>query len=307
MHDHDSALAAPTPPATPPPPAAAPAAPLPRALAWAGVVTVIAFAPVLWAWARFAWSSDLHSYTVLIPAISGYMLASGGHLPSGASPRRALWALPLLLAAVIGLGFFLGAFGAVDHPLIAAGTAAFVAALWANAGWFAPRATLHRLAFPLGFLAFMVPLPPAALHAIETAMQHGSAAVAHAGFELAGTPVFYTQLTFQLPGVALLVAPECSGIRSTLVLLVVGVVAGYFFLRSPGARLALALAVVPLALLRNGFRIFVIGELCVRYGPAWIESWIHRRGGPVFFALSLVPLLLLLVLLQRRERRRPSA
>jgi exosortase/archaeosortase family protein len=61
--------------------------------------------------------------------------------------------------------------------------------------------------------------------------------------------------------------------------------------------------VIPLGILRNGFRILVIGLLCVRVGPHMIDSDIHRRGGPLFFALSLVPLFLLLWWLRRQEQR----
>jgi exosortase/archaeosortase family protein len=61
--------------------------------------------------------------------------------------------------------------------------------------------------------------------------------------------------------------------------------------------------VLPLALLRNGFRIFVVGELCVNYGPQMIESYVHRHGGPFFFGLSLIPFFLLVIWLSRRERR----
>jgi hypothetical protein len=32
-----------------------------------------------------------------------------------------------------------------------------------------------------------------------------------------------------------------------------------------------------------------------------INSPIHRRGGPIFFALSLIPFFLLLVFLRKRE------
>ena len=69
----------------------------------------------------------------------------------------------------------------------------------------------------------------------------------------------------------------------------------------------LVLVVIPLALLRNGFRIFVIAQLCVRIGPQMIDSPIHRHGGPVFFVLSLVPLFLLLVYLSKRELRKEQA
>ncbi len=65
----------------------------------------------------------------------------------------------------------------------------------------------------------------------------------------------------------------------------------------------MTLAVIPLAVLRNGFRVFTIGELCVHIGPQMIDSPIHHQGGPLFFILSLVPFLLLLYLLIRSERR----
>jgi len=181
-------------------------------------------------------------------------------------------------------------------------TATFVAWLIAICCWFLGRSAMRALVFPLGLLVFTIPIPAFILHWTETLMQHGSAAVAHRLFEATGMAVYYDDLLFQLPGITLHVAPECSGIRSTMAFLIVSIVTGFVFLRRPVHRGLLVAAVLPLALLRNGFRIFVIGEICVHYGPQMIDSFIHRRGGPFFFALSLVPFFVLVVGLQRRER-----
>jgi exosortase C (VPDSG-CTERM-specific) len=148
----------------------------------------------------------------------------------------------------------------------------------------------------------MVPLPASSTSGVENFLQHGSALVADGLFKLFGMPVFYHDLIFQLPGISLRVAPECSGIHSSLALLITSMLAGYFFLRQPWQRVVLALAVIPLGLLRNGFRVFVIGELCVQISPDMINSYIHRHGGPLFFVLSLVPFFLLLVLLLKTDR-----
>ena len=102
----------------------------------------------------------------------------------------------------------------------------------------------------------------------------------------------------------LLVGPECSGIHSSQVLLITSLLAGNLFLLSPWRRAFLALFIIPLAILRNGFRIFVIGELCVHVSPDMINSWIHRRGGPVFFALSLIPFFIVLAWLRKTELKR---
>jgi len=121
-------------------------------------------------------------------------------------------------------------------------------------------------------------------------------------FAVSDLPVLQDSVSIRLPGVSLQVAPECSGIHSTMVLLITSLVAGHFFLRSPWKRALLCLAVIPLALVRNGFRVFVLGELCTHIGPQMLDSPIHHHGGPLFFALSLPPFFLLLYLLRRSER-----
>jgi exosortase C (VPDSG-CTERM-specific) len=186
-------------------------------------------------------------------------------------------------------------------------TFGFLCFLLAEAFLLVGTRTLSRIAFPVCFLAFMIPFPTPVLDRIDYFLQHGSAYVAHGFFLLAGMPVVRTGMHFELPSFSMLVAPECSGVHSTLVLLITSLLAGYVLLRTFTVRAILALVVIPLALLRNGFRVFVIGELCVHIGPHMISSPIHRHGGPIFFALSLVALFCVLYFLRRSERKRRSA
>jgi exosortase C (VPDSG-CTERM-specific) len=163
------------------------------------------------------------------------------------------------------------------------------------------RQTLRAAAFPIGFLIFCVPFPVVVQDAIEAFLQHTSADAAALLFWLVGTPFLRRDLAFDLPGFGLQVAPECSGIRSTLVLFVSSLVAGQLFLRSGWRRALFALAVIPLGVLRNGFRIVVLGELCVHVDPAFIDSPLHHRGGPIFFVISMVPFLMLLWWLRKTQ------
>jgi exosortase/archaeosortase family protein len=89
-----------------------------------------------------------------------------------------------------------------------------------------------------------------------------------------------------------------------VVLVVTSLLAGYLFLSRFCSRAILVLFVIPLAILRNGFRICVIGELCVHISPQMIDSPIHRKGGPLFFALSLIPFFFLLICLRKWESHR---
>jgi exosortase/archaeosortase family protein len=120
-------------------------------------------------------------------------------------------------------------------------------------------------------------------------------------------PVLRQGIDFQFPGFALEVAPQCSGIHSSLVLFITSLLAGHLFLRSPWRRGALTLAVIPLGIMRNGLRVLVLGELCVNVSPEMINSPIHHHGGPLFFVLSLGPFFLLLFLLRRAESKQPGS
>lgn len=271
----------------------------------ATLVLLAAFGLPLFRLVRFALQSDLYSHVILVPFISLYLVwLKRRELPPASPPDHRLAIFPLIAGgALLALGFAT-ALEPVDA--LAFNTLAFVLLLLGLCALFLGRATLRALAFPLGFLFFMAPFPTAVSDGISAALQHTSADAAYLLFTLGGTTMFRQETYFQLPGINLMVAPECSGIRSTLALFITSLLAGYFFLRSPWKRAALALAVIPLAILRNGFRIFVIGELCVRIGPEMIDSPIHHRGGPIFFVLSLIPFFLILHQLIKSERPRPA-
>jgi exosortase C (VPDSG-CTERM-specific) len=177
----------------------------------------------------------------------------------------------------------------------------FVCLIGAGGFFFLGCAWMKAAAFPMAFLLFIIPLPNAAADYLEDASKLGSAEVANALFALTGTPVLRDGTVFQLPGISLEVAKECSGIRSSYVLFITSLLASYLFLRSPWRRFILVAAIIPLGLIRNGVRILTIALLCVHIGPPMIHSVIHRRGGPFFFVASLVPLFALLWWLRRGE------
>jgi len=220
------------------------------------------------------------------------------------STRRLL----LVVASSTSATALVGARIAGD-PALAAGlrVVAWVALLGGALAVTLGREEFARWKLPLLLLLFIAPLPHAVVSACEEVLQHGSAACARFLLEVHGTPVHLERLTLHLRGMSLWVAPECSGLRSSLVLLLLTVVAAGALLRTTPARLALFIAVAPIAIARNGLRIFVIGKLCAQDGPAALDSLLHRQGGPVFFVLSLLPWTLLLLALCRREAtaRRP--
>ena len=272
---------------------------------------VLIFHQTLFSLAKLALSSDLHSHILLVPFISAYLLyLQRGQFPAA---HRSSWCGAVLLSCAGAAAWLLTAgnwFGAMMVPRLsfdeslAVRVFSWIWFLVAGGFLFLGREWMASSAFPFAFLGCMIPLPNQATTWLENGLKVASAEVASVFFNLSATPNLRDGLIFQLPGITIEVAPECSGIRSSLVLFVTSLLAAYLFLRSPWRRALLVAFVIPLGILRNGFRIWTIGQLCVYVGPEMIHSVIHKRGGPVFFVLSLLPLCLLIWWLRRGENPR---
>jgi exosortase C (VPDSG-CTERM-specific) len=276
-----------------------------RFLGWCIYLVILSavFALPLREFATYAAHSDVHSYVLLIPFVAAYLIyirwrQLSGELTTSWGPAAAL--------AAVGVGALLASqrfstLGRNDHMTLVA--LSFVCFAITGAFLFLGTKWARSAMFPLFFLAFMIPLPAEVVDTLEEASKQASAEVANWLFLISGTPFLRAGTVFELPGMTISVAKECSGIRSSLVLVITSLLAANMFLRTTWRRAALVAAVVPLGLLRNGFRILVISLLCVHIGPHMINSPIHLHGGPFFFALSLMPVFIMLWLFRRGELR----
>jgi len=262
------------------------------------------FSPAIRDWVGLALAEDLQSHVILIPVVSVYLLTTGRkdlQWSSRPAPWPG-WALLLLASAAIAWALTARpAWSVVD--LVAVKMGAWLVALWGIGFLILGVHWMRSALFPMGFLLFMIPLPDAAVWHLEEFLMVTSAIVSESVFNFGGIPVFRSGQVLEIPGMVLVVAQECSGIRSTWVLLITSVVAAHLFLPTTARGLILVGAVVPLGILRNAVRIYVIGWLCVEYGPEMIHHWIHRKGGPLFFGASLVPLFLLAWALKGRRNK----
>jgi exosortase C (VPDSG-CTERM-specific) len=267
------------------------------------VLGTIVFAKPLFRLVMLASETPLHSHIPLVPVIAAYLLYQQREkLPGSGRPAWALAALAVSVSAVAVASGWRASAGSTDA--LALFTFGYVTYIVAGGFIFFGRPWMASAAFPLAFLVFFVPLPDAAVAWIEQALVLASADVSAWMLHATGTPMLREGTVFRLPTIVLEVARECSGIRSTWVLFITSAVASHMFLKSPWRRFALIAFVIPLGILRNGFRILVIALLCVHVGPHMVDSFIHHQGGPIFFLLSLVPLFLLLTWLRRRDQRR---
>ena len=142
-------------------------------------------------------------------------------------------------------------------------------------GW----AHLRTVSFPLLFLLLMIPLPSIVFNQITFPLQLLASHAGETALSATGIPVLREGNIIILPHTSLEVAEACSGIRSLMTLLALGVVYGYFTDRRRWARALIALATIPVAVVANALRVAGTGFLAHSYGPAAAEGFFHEFSG----------------------------
>jgi exosortase len=160
-------------------------------------------------------------------------------------------------------------------------------------------AAFRIAAFPLLFLLLTVPVPEFLLQPTISMLQDRSGDVTCALYRLAHVPYVRHGIILSLPKVDLQIAEECSGIRSTMVLVLSSLVLGHLYLKSAWSKALLFLSVLPITIAKNGLRIFVLSTLGTYWDPSFLTGRLHHQGGFIFFALAFGGLLLLIWVLQK--------
>jgi len=155
-------------------------------------------------------------------------------------------------------------------------------------GWNFFRAIL----FPWAFLLLMIPIPAIIFNKITFPLQLLASKIASLSLAAMGVPVLREGNVIVLAAMRLEVAEACSGIRSLMSLLTLAVIYSYLVERRTAARLALALASIPIAVGANSVRIIGTGLLVQYWDPDRAEGYFHASWGLLIFVISLVMLYL---------------
>jgi len=165
------------------------------------------------------------------------------------------------------------------------------------------RSALKNARFSLLFLLLMVPLPDSLLNYVIYYLQKGSADVAEMIFDLAGVPALRDGFVFHLAHLSIEVAKECSGIRSSLALLILALLVGHLFLRTAWKQAVFVAVGLVLMIVKNGIRIATLTILAQYVDSSFLVGRLHHEGGVVFFLIGLLLLFPVFWLLQRSEGR----
>jgi exosortase len=249
---------------------------------------------------------EYYSHIFLIPPVSAYLLyLSRGTIRASIKPAIPAGALVGILGIIgYAAGFLQGqSLTLVDQ--VALEIASLLVAWYGAFIVFFGKESFRAALFPLLFLFFIVPIPQDLMEGFIYLLQVGSTWSTVFIFNVLGTSYFQEGFVFQMGKVTIEIAKQCSGIRSTMAMVITGVLAAHLFLRDPGKKLLLMLTILPITVFKNGIRIVILTLLAIHVDERFLTGgFLHKSGGFLFYIPGLILFGAILLLLRRMEKRK---
>ena len=267
-----------------------------------GFAFFMAYGPIKWLLESTA-NREYYSHIVLIPLVSLYLVFQDRKLIFSETAFSFRKGIPfLLIGAILYIsGQMVEPF--LDHndftALIALAALVFVQGAFMMCFGY-PAYT--KALFPLLFLVFVIPIPVFIMDSLIHFLQVGSAEFTNVLLAISGVPYYRDGFLFQLVGISVEVAEQCSGIRSSLALFITATLGGYLFLTTLWKKIVLVFAALVIALFKNGIRIVALTLMGTYVDSRWLtHSSLHTDGGILFFIFALLLLFPVLYVLRKGD------
>lgn len=247
------------------------------------------------------WATDgNYSHGFLIVPIAVYLAWQRRSALSSATAKPSAFGLVLIAGSLVVMAA--GIFGAelfltrVSIIGVLGGIVLF------TYGW----RSLRTLTFPLAFLLLMIPIPAIIFNQIAFPLQLLASRAGETALNVLQIPVLREGNVIVLSNTTLEVAEACSGIRSLVSLLTLAIIYGYFVEQRIWARVVLAIASVPVAVIANGARVAGTGIAAHYFGPEAAQGFFHEFSGWLVFVVAFGCLFAIQGVIERLPFGRPS-
>jgi exosortase B len=271
-----------------------------RRIPWIAAVLGLLFlyVPTFIGLARTLWREEEYAQGPIILAVAIY-LAWRARKTVG-DGRWAVGGLLLvagLLLYLVGQSQSLPLFATASLIPVVAGVALVIGGL----------PLLKSLAFPLLFLAFLVPLPGFIVEAATGPLKQFVSAIVAGILSMMGYAVERAGVVIDMGGHQMLVADACSGMNSIVSLAALTLL--YTHLTGPSSArrwIVLLASVIPIAIAANVLRVLALALIAYHFGDDAAQGAIHTAAGLLVFIVAFLLLTGLDSLFGLRARRSPG-
>jgi len=152
--------------------------------------------------------------------------------------------------------------------------------------------SFRKVWFAFFFLLFMIPVPAVIHNTLTLPLQLVASKISLGLLHLISVPSYRNGNIIYLPDHALEVADACSGLRSLVSLLAVAALWGHLTLPRGFRQFLLIGGAVPIAIMVNSMRVFVVAVGVYTISDKFAEGFLHELAGIMVFIGAMVITLL---------------
>ncbi len=223
-----------------------------------------------------------YSHGFLVPLIAGYFVYER---------RESLKSCPVspwnpgLLVVFLGLCQLITGYLATEYFTMRTSMIVLLAGILL---YLFGKAVFRQLLLPVGYLMLMVPLPYILYNMIAFPLKLFVTRISVGFLQLIGVVVLREGNIIIFPTTTLEVADACSGMRSLISLLAIGIAFAFYIRSTPLKRFLLIISAIPVAVFTNALRVIVTGVLAQYWGAQVAEGFFHEFAGLMVFALAML-------------------
>jgi exosortase len=260
------------------------------------VLLLASYIPMLYSLGKLWLTDDDMSHGLFVPIAAAFIIRDKRHLLASMRPKVNYWGLVPVIFGMVML-----CIGPPSLPTFVFITrTAFLFSLVGCIWFLGGTAILRALAFPLGLLVLMIPLPGFIYDRLTLPLQLLASWLAENFLTVLGFSVLREGNILHMPTQTLDVAEACSGLRSLYALTFLTLTYAYFFASRTWRRWVLVAAIIPVAILANAGRVTATAILGT-FNPAWTAGFYHEMLGWTVFVFAFAMLFGLNAALKRLD------
>jgi exosortase len=249
-------------------------------------LALTAYIPMFkWMVDRWMAAESYYGHGILIPVISLYFVWRRKHMLAAAPKSNDMTGL-----FIVSAGLLVHLASSALRIYFLSGFS-FVLVLYGLVLFFFGREFSKNLVFPIFFLFAMIPLPLVLIGTLTVKLKLAVAEAATLVLNNIGFPSARDGSVIMMPTSKILVGAPCSGLRSLISLLTLGLVFAFAMKTSVIKKGILFLSSVPIALGTNVVRVTMLAIVNDLYGEKAASGFFHDLTGFIMFGIAFIGLI----------------